>query len=78
MERYAQCARHVIVASSRSAQPAWRVWHELATGDAGEDAQPFQRTGHVEAVQAVVAMPPLDKHFHQMLRFQAVQVHAGG
>ena len=78
MECHAQCARHVIVASSRGTQPAWRVWRELIARAARQNAQPFKRTRHVGPFQAVIAMLPLNEHLDQALCLQSIQVYARG
>ena len=62
VERYADRARHVIVASSRGPQPAWRVGHEFAATNTREHAQPFKRTGHIRSFETVETMLPLNQH----------------
>src|SRR5580700_3179449 len=51
VERYADRARHVIVASSCGPQPAWRVGREFAATNTREHAQPFKRTGHIRSFE---------------------------
>ena len=45
---------------------------------AGEDAQAFQRGGHVRSFEAVVTMLALGQDFDQAFCRQAIQVRAGG
>ena len=78
MQRDAQRARDVIVASSCGAQRIGRVRHKYVGGSAGQHAQGFERDGHTGSFQAVVAMFPLREHLHQSLRLEPLQVHAGG
>ena len=66
VERHGQCPSHVIVTSTCNAKPARRVWRERAANAAGDDAQPFERTGHMRALQTVVAMLTLDDDLDQM------------
>ena len=78
MQRDAQAACDVIVASPRSAQAIWRPGHECVAGAAGEDAQGFKSGGHVRTFQTVIAMFSLGEHFYQALGLEAVEVDAGG
>src|SRR5713226_1653539 len=78
MQRDAQSARDVIVASSRRSQPVWRVRHERVAGSAGKHAQGFECGGHVDPFQTVVAMLSLGEQLYQSLRLQPLQVHASG
>ena len=78
MQRYARCARHVIVASACGTKPAWGAWHKFIARAAGEDAQALQRTGHVWPFQTVEAMLSLDEHFDQVRNHESIQVCARG
>ena len=77
MEGHSEGAGHVIVAGARGAEPARRVGYERRGRSAGEDAQRFERGGHVRTFQTVVSVLSLDHHFQQALGFQAIEVNAG-
>ena len=76
VEQHTHFARHVIVASACGAEATGRAGHELVVRAAGEDTQPFKRTGHIGPFQTVEAMLPLHQHFHQVRCLQSIQVYA--
>ena len=76
MQAHGHGASHVIVASSRSAEPVWGIRDEFAANIPRENTQPFQCAGYVSPCQAVVAMPALHLHFDQVFGMESIQVHA--
>jgi len=78
MQRDAQGARDVIVASPCGAQPIRRGRHESVVGPTGEHAQGFKRGRYIGPLQTVVTMLPLGKDIYQTLCLQPLQVDTGG
>jgi hypothetical protein len=57
----------VVIASPRGAEGTGRTWNKLGARIAREDAEAFERSGHVWASEAVVPMLPLHLHSDQVL-----------
>lgn len=78
MQRDTQRAGDVIVASAGRAQPVGRVGHEGVARSARQHAQGFKGSRYVIPIKTVITMLALGEYFHQALRFQALQMDAGG
>jgi hypothetical protein len=52
VQRDAQGAGHVVIASARGAQPGWRSYGPVAKAP-GKYAEPFQRAGHIRPRQSI-------------------------
>src|ERR1700730_2603223 len=68
----------MVIASARRAQAVWSARNKDVASAASEHTERLQSPGHVLSIQTVVVMLALDEHFHQSLRFQPVEVRAGG